>query len=570
MLRSVRLGVSSVAVVVVLLAVPSIAGADSLVTFGSPSTMFPRDKQNEPAVAIDPMNPSVVVAGANEEIDVAPCNGSSCPFTHGVGTSGYYLSLNGGMTWTQPTYKGFSARSGTGTANSNIGTLPNYDTAGLVSDGDPALAFGPAPGTGGFSWSNGVRLYYSNLASNFSTTRTDQAFKGFEAIAVSHTDNLTPTTAVNSDWSAPVIVSSAKQSASTFSDKPDVWADNAASSPHFGAVYECYTDFRSKSTNSFSEPIMFSRSTDGGSTWSTPAQLTQATNNNTSGGRQDCAIQTGSDGTVYVFFDSFVNKHAVQMLTRSFNGGVSFERPRPVASVVNIGGDSATDFDGLAGARSSSYPSVSIANGAPYGTTDGTRTGPAAPNTIALAWADAANGLNNERLLFEISTDGGNTFSAPQNAADGTDRPVMPAVALSPDGTKIYFTYNAFVQPFETSVLTPARDFEGVLRQGSVDSSGAVSGLTTVSRGSTGDARASSANALADEFLGDYNSIAANAGGAVAVYIDARNAAACAAIDEYREDLISGQTATAPAPATACADHTFGNTDIFAASAGTP
>src|SRR5205807_736197 len=129
--------------------------------------------------------------------------------------------------------------------------------AGLASDGDPALAFGPQPDSQGhFFWTNGVRLYYGNLTANFATTRTDQAFKGFEAIAVSHTDN--PTATSNSDWSAPVIVSSAKQSSSTFSDKPSFWADNAATSSHFGTVYACYTAFRSLGKAGAPEPIMFS------------------------------------------------------------------------------------------------------------------------------------------------------------------------------------------------------------------------------------------------------------------------------------------------------------------------
>jgi hypothetical protein len=535
------------------------AYGDSLVTVGSPTTTFPQNKQNEPTVAIDPIDPSIVVAGANEEIDLAPCNGSSCPFTSGVGTSGFYYSTDGGVAWTQPTYTGFSARTGTGTEGGPIGTLPNYDAAGLLSDGDPTVAFGPKPGPNGFSWSNGARLYYGNLAANFSTVRTDKAFKGFEAIAVSHTDN--PTANSNSDWSTPVVVSGAQQNSTTFSDKDDVWADNAATSPHFGTVYACFTDFRSLGHKTSAEPIMITHSTDGGDSWSNPVQLTQAANNTTNGGRQGCAIQTDSHGTVDVFFEGSVNKHSAQMLTRSFNGGVSFDKPRPVASVVDVGGDADQDFDGVQGSRSDSFPSVSIANGAPSGV--------GAPNTIALAWADAANGLNNEQLLYEVSTDGGNTFSSPQNAAQSSDRPVMPSVALSPDGQSIYFTYDAFLQPFQTSALTPARNFQGVLRIGSV-SSGTVTNLTTISRGATGDARASSANALVDGFLGDYNTVVANDSGAVAVYNDARNAADCPAIDQYREALASGQTATAPSPATDCTDQTFGNTDIFAATSGTP
>ena len=82
-----------------------------------------------------------------------------------------------GRSWTQPTYTGWSARGCLGSRPCTptvgpIGTLPWYFEHGLVSDGDPAVAFGPRPGPGGFSWSNGSRLYYANLTSNFGGTRT--------------------------------------------------------------------------------------------------------------------------------------------------------------------------------------------------------------------------------------------------------------------------------------------------------------------------------------------------------------------------------------------------------------
>src|SRR3954449_4278990 len=252
-MRKRLLGLAVVALAA--LAIGAVAAAtppsDTLVSVGSPPTPFSQNKQNEPAVAIDANHPSVVVAGSNDEIDDESCAAgapNTCPFTDGVGTSGVYFSFTGGSSWTQPTYTGLTGRDCLGPApctahTGPIGTLPGYAAMGLVSDGDPAAAFGPRPGANGsFSWANGSRLYYANLASAF----PGGAIKGFEAIAVSRTDN--PRAAAAGDataWKSPVIVS--KQSATTFSDKEQVWADNAASSRFFGRAYVCWAAFRSNS-----------------------------------------------------------------------------------------------------------------------------------------------------------------------------------------------------------------------------------------------------------------------------------------------------------------------------------
>ena len=170
----------------------------TLVTVGSPISPFSQNKQNEPAVAIDAHDPSMVVAGANDNIDDEACNAgdpTTCPFTQGVGGSGVYFSFDGGHSWTQPTYTGWTARDCLGPAACTphvgpIGTLPHYFENGLVSDGDPGVTFGPRPGADGtFSWANGSRLYYSNLTSNFGTAKRDETFKGFEGIAISRTDD---------------------------------------------------------------------------------------------------------------------------------------------------------------------------------------------------------------------------------------------------------------------------------------------------------------------------------------------------------------------------------------------
>ena len=177
------------------------APPDPLVSVGSPPSPFSQNKQNEPAVAIDAHAPNVVVAGANEEIDEESCaagDPSTCPFTAGVGVSGVYFSFDSGASWTpadlhaagrlatasgRPRARRTSAPSARCPTTSRPGWCPTATRLSRSArDGAPM---------GRFSFSNGSRLYYANLTSNFGATRTDATFKGFEAIAVSHADDVT-------------------------------------------------------------------------------------------------------------------------------------------------------------------------------------------------------------------------------------------------------------------------------------------------------------------------------------------------------------------------------------------
>ena len=601
-------GLSGLVVALALLglqAIPAVGvhGDDTEVTVGSDDTVFSQNKQNEPAVAIDPAHPWLVAAGANDNIDMEACNAgpdNDCPFTPDVGGSGIQFSFDMGDSWIQPEYTGLTARDCLGVVGDDdplcvahpgpIGTLPGYAEASLVSDGDPAVVFGPIPGEDGtFDWANGSRLYYANLASEQVASDVD-VFRGFEAIAVSRMD--VPADLAEGDaeahvsdegnWHEPVIVS--KQSSTTFSDKEQVWVDQDEDSPFFGHAYVCWASFRSLSSgNALPTPLRVATSTDGGETW-TDRQVTDATNNpfnpKKGFGRSGCTIRTDADGVVYVFANQFAvgspgaGKH---IMIRSFNGGRRWTRPVELFTAVDTcfaiqfdGAGFRCVMDGVAGARDdlSSSPSLDIALGTGF---------------LYDVWVDGRDGSagppvdnsSDVRLAFAHADDAGSSagwteFEVP---TPETDRPYYAAIALSPDGTDAYLVYNAFTTPYRNDTTTP-RGFVGVVMHADVDpTTGDPGAFSEVHRGPFGDPRGSAQNNLVLEFLGDYVYADATNEYAVAVWQDMRGGLPCTAINEWRADV---QEAGPPLDPTGAPDvqqqcpDTFGNSDIWAWSGADP
>jgi hypothetical protein len=544
------------------------------VSNGSPAAPFSQNKQNEPALAVDAHMPNVMAAGANEEIDMEGCNAgddTTCPFTPGVGTSGIYFSFDSGTTWTQPTYRGWSARNCTGApgpdadcqpvAGGPIGTVPGYYEKGLVSDGDPAVAFGPRRGANGFSWDNGSRLYYANLTANFGATRSEATFKGFEAIAVSRTDDVQAAAAgSNSAWKAPVVIS--KQSSTTFSDKEQIWADNASNSRFFGTVYVCWASFRGQEKgNAAPAPLVVAVSRDGGDTW-TEHQVSAAANNGQRNPLDGCTVRTDSTGNAYVFgvgTQSSSGHGAYEFMSRSTDGGASWSRPTTVAGPVTQPGifdpvQGRPEIDGITGARSdlAPAPSVDIANGAP--------TGADASNRIVMSYVSGSIGA--PHVYFTESTNGGGLWTAPREVERPGDRGLYAAPAISPNGRDVYLVYNAFTTPYRDNTTDP-RSLVGVVLHADVPAgNGAAGAFSQLHRGQPGDPRGSSANALTDEFLGDYVYAVATRTYGAAVWNDARNAVDCAAIDAWRMSLVTGADVPRPAPDQDCPAG-FGNSDIW-------
>jgi hypothetical protein len=532
----------------------------------------------------------VLAAGSNDLVDMQPCSRDAAMilgrcasdpsstfrgFNLGVGIGGVYFSFDRGQTWVQPTYQGLTAANCDPTLEpctpvvGPIHTVPNFYEAGLRTRGDPGVAFGPVPVNGQFSWSNGSRLYYSMDVTNLTDTRIEQGgIKSVFGIAVSHIDNVTPERIQDQhNWSQPVLVAE-HDAVSAFLDKPLIWADNAASSPFFGRVYDCYSDYRLESRGpSIVIKPMVAVSTDGGVSWKT-RQIAAPYANLELGGRVACVVRTDSKGVVYAFLSHYANGLpgvGTMTMVKSFNGGATWTPPTELLSV----NDACWFFDlvsfncvldGVAGARTSgtTFPSIDIANGAPSGAD--------ATNQLVLAWTDGSLGLDQPRAVLSYSMDGGTTWSAPTSVSVAGDRPMFTGAALSPEGKQLYVVYQAFQTPFQDTTANPRLE-HGVLRRASIGPDGAPTGWTTVYSGPSGDARGTSQGRyLYNEFLGDYASAIATRTYGAGVWTDTRDTVDCPAMDGWRQaSFNAGQTLfPAPWPLGDC-PVAFGNNNIFLA-----
>jgi hypothetical protein len=596
-----KLALLPVAVVCVLcLAAPAFA---SDVSVGSPPDTTPQNHQNEPAVAIDASHPSFAVAGWNDFVDWAPCPRADAvqfgtcadPADDGVGLSAVAFSFDSGNSWIQPTYTGWTAAdcNPTSTCTAHVGpihTLPWYFENTLVSSGDPAVAVGPIPVNGRFSWANGSRVYYANLVgawpSGFAFPNPE--FHGFLGVGVSRLDNPTPSSVLNkASWKPPVIVNT-HTGQTAFEDKEQIWVDNAASSGFFGRVYVCNPEFRSVGQHrgrggTFPVPLTFSFSTDGGSTWSTK-QITPA---GTSGsgpnlfGLSGCTVRTDSNGVVYVFAEMFENPtlvglptHGFHVMFKSTDGGRSFTKAQVIRQITDpcffvdpVYGRCV--MDGFAGARTdlSAAPSVDIANGAP--------TGAGASNEILDAWADGGSDVNATTAKLIWSLDGGQSWSNPATVSLGGDRPLYAAPAISPTGDRAYVVYEADTAPWRGADMTSPRPYHGVflttpLTGGSPGSWSVIyNGSTDTSAGHNDLRGTYPGHDIYQERVGDYVYAAATATYGLGVWTDAQNAAVCGPVQTYRAASLAAGTHALPAPwPLADCPGMFGNTDIWASTTG--
>jgi hypothetical protein len=349
-------------------------------------------QQNEPTVAINPLHPEVIVAGANDYCTVP---------TTGDAWMGFYVSTDGGATWVNSLNPGYPTDTSTEGRSS-----PIFGRAG--NSGDPIM-----------DWDNENRLFYGGLSFNRTIPNPSGLAIPANGDVIVSTWRYDPSAPLRMDYLRTVIVGQGTPSrfGGRFNDKPSLRVDDWPDSPHEGNVYVSWTLFPGNAGN---DQILFARSTDHGETFSKPIKMSKRI---AVGQGSDIAV--APDGAVYVFWRQFdISVPGIDnaiVFVKSTDGGRTFGDPRVARPIVPydrrdryLTGRGARDCgDGpfeceshFVFHRETSAPNAIVdAGGAVYVTWE--QLTPVANN------GDTYRPDGQSHVVVSKSTDGGATWSAP-------------------------------------------------------------------------------------------------------------------------------------------------------------
>jgi hypothetical protein len=327
----------------------------------------------EPWVAVDPAAPAHV-AGAWQQDRWS--NGGS----HGLVTSS---STDGGGTWRGETFADFSR-------------CPLFAHYGNPDAQDPGREFdrGSDPWV---SWGQGSRLHQIAL-----TVSEPTVGLGLNAgIEVSHSDDF------GSTWSHPQLIKE-DHGGNVLDDKESITGDPAS-----GYVYAIWDRLVSPSEHAnlqatenaigYRGPTWFAASADNGQSWSPARMIYDPGEINQTIANQIAVAPDGTLVDVFLQINNRTNRHKTRgfqvSVMRSSDHGQSWSKPVIISPMVD--GTVTTPGDNLPLRTGDIAPDIAI----------DARTG-----AIYVVWQDAVSGTPS--IYLSKSTDGGDTWSAPQKVND--------------------------------------------------------------------------------------------------------------------------------------------------------
>jgi hypothetical protein len=368
----------------------------------APGSVLYTNAEEEPWVDVNPTNSQNLIAVWQQD---RWSDGGA----HGLVTA---VSHNGGLTWSE-TFPHFSTCAGGTAANGGA-----YDRSS-----DPWVSFGPDG-----------KAYQVSLS--------------FDALDNANAVLASTSADGGNTWSEPwtIIRDSGNRDVSyAFNDKESVTADPL----HAGYAYSAWDRFVTPSgtsresieglihSRSFREPIWFSRTTDGGTTWEPARNIYDQSEFNGTIGSQ---IVVAKNGDLLDFFDEFlIHKNADKSrgewmsVIRSTDQGVTWSKNSlKIAPSGEIGA-----FDPDTGRP------IRAEGGLPEVAIDRTS------GAIYLVWQTAAfSGV--DEIAFSMSTDNGQTWSTPikvnqtpSNTTAADEQAFVSGVHVTPNGT-VAVTYYDF------------------------------------------------------------------------------------------------------------------------------
>ena len=366
-------------------------------------------RQNEPSIAVSTRNSLHLLAGANDYRTVGfPQSEGPIPgqiTSSGDAWLGVFKSFNGGQSWSSTLLPGFPQDISTDGMES-----PLY---GLDTACDPTVRAGP----------NGL-FYYSGIAfdrtehgrgvlfvarfidNNFTSIGFPDPIKFLDTSII---DEGTPGQFADKPWIAVDIPTYGSSTIPISTDDP-IYTNTQNVARH--NVYIVYSIFLGSATSQDHSKILFSRSTDCGTTWEPPIKVSEGQQRN----QGTCIAVSPVDGTIYLAWRRFAtpNNSDAIMMCKSTDFGSTFTKAVEVAPVNPF--DQYVDIDRI---RSYAFPTLVV-----------DETG-----IVYVAWADrgySPPGEDYARIVIATSSDG-TTWSSPQpiDTRIGTGHQIMPSLTYA-------------------------------------------------------------------------------------------------------------------------------------------